>query len=68
MFDRPMTRERTFILRVGKEGNDFGREIKVKARSSLEAGMRVTTERLIPDGYIAQSLVDPVAERAKLRG
>ncbi len=66
MFERSATRMRTFVLRVGREKSEFFREIKIHARSSLETGMIVTRDDLIPHGYIAHSLLDPSQERAKL--
>jgi len=51
--------ERNFILLVGVEDNPFSREIKVRARSSLEAGAIVVKDGLIPAGYVAHGLVDP---------
>jgi len=57
----PSKVEREFDLKVGLINSEFGRHIKVRARSSLEAGLIIVEEGLIPFGYVAHSLVDPLA-------
>lgn len=56
----PSKIEREFDLKMGKADSEFGRHIKVRARSSLEAGLIIVNDGLIPQGYVAHSLVDPL--------
>ncbi len=49
---------RKFILKVGLPDNEWGREIVVWGRSNFEAGLNVLMDDLVPNGYVAHSLVE----------
>lgn len=51
-------RERDFVLRFGLPDNEYGREVVVRGRSNFEAGFNALRLGLIPDGYVAHSLVE----------
>lgn len=59
MIDRSMKVFRSFTAVIGLPGAEYGRPVTVRARSSLEAGLAIVEGGIIPEGYVALSLVDP---------
>lgn len=55
----PMSKKmRKFILKIGLPDNDHGRVVRVVGRSNFEAGFNALQMGLVPDGYVAHSLVE----------
>lgn len=59
MYDHRFKRFRDFILTYQMKDNEFSkRVVKVKARSSVEAGLIILMDNLIPFNCEAVSLLD----------